>query len=585
MKNFIFIMCLALFLAACQSPAPPEAQDDTPEPGPETSEVAAPEPEPEVATGMPIPGSLSGEVLYYLLAAEIALQRNRMDVAVEGYSKAAQSTNDLRIIERAARIAVYARDVPRALQAAEQWVQLAPHNAEARQLLAALLVRAGRVDEAVPHFEALLDLSQGDDGEQQPYMLITSLLSKEDDQQVALETMQKLVADRGANPDAQYALAHLAMMVDDLEQAEAAIERALAGRPDWSEAHLLRANILHRQGKSQRLLRLLRAELEERPEDVALRLFLARKLVDEEQFDAARREFDAVLERQPGHADALYAQGLLALQMEDFEQAETSFKQLIAQKLRVNEARYYLGQTAEMQEAYELALDYYTMIDEGQHYVDARVRAAGILVERDGLAAARKHLQATRTEEMDEQLRLYLAEGELLHNAGEHEQAYQLYTTALEQMPDNSRLLYVRALTAEKLDRLEQTIADLQRIIDNEPNNAEALNALGYTLVDATDRVDEGFELIRRAYKVNPDEPAIIDSMGWAYYRQGEYDKALKYLQRAFNKLNDGEIAAHLGEVLWVTGRRDDAREVWEEALREAPEHQLLRNVIERLTR
>lgn len=575
-------MCLALLLSACQSSPTPRAPDDTPEPAPVTSEPAAPGEAP--APVAELPETLSGEVLYYLLAAEIALQRNRMDVAVEGYSKAAEATSDVRVAERAARIAVYARDEERALQAAQKWVQLAPDNAEARQVLAALLVRTGNGDAALPHFEALLALNNGDK-ERQRYMLITSLLSKEKDKQAALDVMQQLVAQRQDNPDAQYALAHLALMVESLELAEEAIERALAQRPDWSDAHLLRANVLHRQGETGRLFKLVRERLDAAPDDVPLRLFLARKLVDEQQFEAARRQFDEVLKREPGHTDALYAQGLLALQMGDYAQAEASLKQLIAQKRRVNEARYYLGQAAELQDKFDLALDYYAMIERGEHYVDARIRAAGILASQDSLAAGREHLQTTRTDNLDAELRLYLAEGELLLNAREYEEAYRLYNLALEQMPDNSKLLYARALVAEKLDRLDETLADLQRIVDNEPNNAEALNALGYTLVDATDRIDEGFGYIRRAYKIKPDEPAIIDSMGWAYYRMGQHDKALEYLQRAFDKLRDGEIAAHLGEVLWVTGRRDAAREVWDEALREAPEHRVLRDVIERFTR
>lgn len=582
MKNPIFVICLALLLPACQSSPTPRAPDDTPQPAPVTSEPAvqneAPAPVDE------LPAALSGEVLYYLLAAEIALQRNRMDVAVEGYSKAAEATNDVRIAERATRIAVYARDDERALQAAQKWVQLAPDNPEARQVLAALLVRTGNGDAALPHFEALLTLENGDK-EHQRYMLITSLLSKEKDKQAALDVMQQLVAARQDDPDAQYALARLALVVDSLDLAEQAIERALAQRPDWSDAHLLRANILHRQGDTERLFKLLRERLDAAPDDVALRLFLARKLVDEQQFAAARQQFDEVLKREPGHTDALYAQGLLALQMGDYAQAEASLKQLIAQKRRVNEARYYLGQAAALQGKFDLALDYYAMIERGEHYVDARIRAAGILAKQDGLAAGREHLQNTRADNLDTELRLYLAEGELLLNAREYEEAYRLYNVALEQMPDNSKLLYARALVAEKLDRLDETIADLRRIVENEPNNAEALNALGYTLVDATDRIDEGFGYIRRAYKIKPDEPAIIDSMGWAYYRKGEYEKALEYLQRAFDELKDGEIAAHLGEVLWVTGRHEDARRVWEEALREAPEHRVLQDVIERFTR
>lgn len=159
------------------------------------------------------------------------------------------------------------------------------------------------------------------------------------------------------------------------------------------------------------MFKLVRERLDTAPDDVPLRLFLARKLVDEQQFDAARRQFDEVLKREPGHTDALYARGLLALQMGDYTQAEASFKQLIAQKRRVNEARYYLGQAAELQEKFDLALDYYAMIERGDQYVNARIRAAGILAKQGGLAAGREHLQNTRADNLDTELQLYLAEG------------------------------------------------------------------------------------------------------------------------------------------------------------------------------
>lgn len=582
MKKFIFSMSLAtLLLQACQTPTPPpKAQDDTPEPGPVTSQPQSAKQAERTARTE----SLSGELLYYLLAAEIALQRNQLGVAVEGYSKAAEITNDARIAERATRIAVYARDDQRALQSARHWVELEPDSFEAHQVLAALLVRGGRSDEAVPHFEAVLKLN-GKGEEQKRYMLITSLLSKEKDKQAALEVMEKLVAKREDNPDALYALAHLALLVGNLDRAEQAATRALELKPEWSQAHLLRANILHRKGESERLIRLLRETLSDMPDDMQLRMFLARKLVDEKRYAEAREEFSEVLDRQPDNGDARYALGLLGLQMNDIEEAERNFKQMIARKQRVNEARYYLGQAAELQKKFDLALDYYGMIRSGRHYVDARIRTATILARQGQLDAAREHLQNTSAETLDVELRLYLAEGEILRDAREYEEAYRLYSVALQQMPDNTQLLYARALTAEKLDKLEVAISDLQTIVDNEPNNAEALNALGYTLVDETDRIEEGIKLIERAFRLKPDDPAVIDSMGWAYYRKGDYDKALEYLRRAFDMLKDGEIAAHLGEVLWVTGRKDDARRVWQDALRDTPEHQILLNVIQRFTK
>ncbi len=579
MKKHIFTVSLTAFLLqACQTtPLPPKGADDTPQPGSVTSQPAV-----EAQTtpnNQDSPPGMTGELLYYMLASEIALQRNQFDVAAQGYGRAAQLSRDARVAERATRIAVYTRDDQQALQSARLWVQLEPGNIEAHQVVAALLVRTRQTELALPHFEALLSLDS--QAEYKRYMLITSLLSKEKDKQAALEVMEKLVEQRQNNPDALYALAHLAMLVGNLQRAGEAIDQTLVLKPDWIEAHLLRANILHRTGESEKLIALLREALQ-RHDDIQLRLFLARKLVDEKQFEAARKEFAHVLRQDPRHVDALYAMGLLGLQVNNISDAERNFETLVSLGERVDEARYYLGQAKEIRKQFSKARDYYTRIKSGRFYVDAQIRVASILAKQGKIDAAREHLQNVSADTMDVELQLYLAEGEILRDARQYDEAFRLYSMALQQMPDNTQLLYARALTAEKLDRLDVTLKDLRQIITNEPNNAEALNALGYTLVDQTDRLAEGTALIERALKLKPEDAAIIDSMGWAYYRAGNYDKALTYLRRAFEMLKDGEIAAHLGEVLWVKGDQAAARRIWEDALRDTPEHQVLRNVIQR---
>jgi tetratricopeptide (TPR) repeat protein len=227
-------------------------------------------------------------------------------------------------------------------------------------------------------------------------------------------------------------------------------------------------------------------------------------------------------------------------------------------------------------------MEYYNEVRKGSNYVDAQIRIAAMLAEQGDLDAARARIQNISAPTLDIELRLFLAEGEILRDAGQFEEAYEVYSLGLQQMQDNSSLLYARALTAEKLGRIDDAIADLSVIVKNEPNNPEALNALGYTLVDMTARVVEGKQYVEKALKLKPNDPAILDSMGWAYYRLGEHEKALRYLQQAFDKLKDPEIAAHLGEVLWVLGNKERARKIWDEALRETPKDKVLLNVIER---
>ncbi len=585
MKFRVAIIALPLFLlAACTTPP---AQHDTPDSAsvtkPATKPAAPPvAPESVAEAEQPAP-ELSGELLYYLLSAEIAGQRGRLDIAVPFYLKAAQLSRDPEIVERATRIAVYARDERSALAAAEMWVELQPENLEAHQVTAALLMREGKVNQALPHLEKVLSVDK--QNSHNSYMLITSLLSKEKDKQAALAAMEQLVAKRRQDPEALYAYAQLAMLVGSMNKAEAAVNEALELVPNWSEAHILRANILIRQGKDEEVLALLEEAVERYPDDVAIRLFYARRLVDEKRYEQSRDQFRTLLDYKPDAPEALYALGLLNLQTERPDDAKRNFERMIELGQRVDEAYYYLGQVAEIENDNAAAMSYYTEVRKGSNYIDAQIRIAAMLAEQGDIDAARARLQNISAPTMDVELRLFLAEGEILRSANQYEEAYEVYSLGLQQMQDNSQLLYSRALTAEKLGRIDEAIADLEHIVKNEPNNAEALNALGYTLVDMTGRVVEGKQYVEKALKIKPDDPAILDSMGWAYYRLGEHEKALRYLQQAFDKLKDPEIAAHLGEVLWVLGDEERARKIWEEALRETPKDKVLLNVIERFAR
>jgi tetratricopeptide (TPR) repeat protein len=577
------ITLLLLLITACTTPP---AQDNTLEPTPKTK-PAAEKPPPPTATSkvekQPAPAAspeLSGELLYYLLSAEIAGQRGRLDVAVPFYLKAAQLSRDPDIVERATRVAVYARDEKSALAAAQLWVELQPNNLEAHQVSAALLMREGKVDEALPHLEQVL--SADPQNGHNSYLLITSLLSKEKDKQAALEAMEKLLATRRHDPEALYAYAHLAMLVGSLDKAEAAINEVIELIPNWSEAHILRANILIRQGQNEQVLSLLQETLEDYPDDIAIRLFYARRLVDDRRYEQAREQFSILLDYKPDAPEALFAMGLLNLQTQRPAEAMRNFERLVELGQRVDEAHYYLGQAAEMRGDSEAAMQYYSEVREGNNYIDAQIRIAAMLAAQGDIDAARAHVQNISAPTLEMELRLFLAEGEILRNANKYQDAYDVYSLALQQMPDNPQLLYARALTAEKMGRVDEAVADLELIVKNEPNNAEALNALGYTLVDLTHRIAEGQQYIEKALKQKPDDPAILDSMGWAYYRLGQHKKALQYLQRAFDKLKDPEIAAHLGEVLWVLGEKDQARQIWDEALRETPKDKVLLNVIER---
>jgi tetratricopeptide (TPR) repeat protein len=573
------LLPLALALSGCTAVAPRDEAGPAPEAAQALEETPIFSPAPEVVP----PVELSSGLLYQLLVGEVSAQRGELEMSAHAYHQAAAYTRDPRLARRATQIAVYAQDYTTGLKAARLWVELSPDALEAQQSLAALLIRQGQADEALTHLEKLI--SQSRDGTAHGFMLVTNILAREQDKRRALQAMETLVEPRSDDPNAVFAYANLAYLVEEFPLAEQQIERLLALQPGLPRALVLKANVLRKLGRDDEALAAYRTALEALPQDHALRLGYARMLVDLERLPEAREQFHLLGRQLPDNADVAYAEGLLAMQAGDLEQAELHFKRLFKLGQRVDEAAYALGQIAETRNRSDEALQWYRQVGEGNSYLDAMVRSAVLIHRQQGLAAARAYLRGIEVQDSQQELRLRLVEGELLRDAGQRDAAQQVYDAALLEFPDNIELLYARAMNAEGLGRIDLLERDLNAILKQEPDNVQALNALGYTLADRTNRYREAAALVRRAYDLRPEDPAIIDSMGWVMYRLGRLEEAESHLRRALAKHFDAEIAAHLGEVLWARGRKDEARQVWQDALKRAPDHRLLKQVIERFDR
>jgi len=523
---------------------------------------------------------LTPELLYQLLVAEFSGQQGALRLSAATYLEAAHRTRDYRLARRATRIAIYARESAIALDAARLWVELDPANNEAHKSAAALLLSTGESAQARPHLEKLLQSERQDSNH--GYLLVATLLAGDQDKERALATMAELVAAQPENPDALYAHAHLANQLGDNETADAVLQKLLAIDPKHGQGLILRARVRHALGDSEGALESTRQALAIAPDNHQLRLTYARMLVDARRLKEAREQFTILSEATPNDVDVVYALGLLAMEAGDLDAAELHFDKLLLHRQREEESRFAMAQIAEARQHYDEAIDWFSSIAQGERYLEAQLQAARLIAQHRSLEKARNYLRELETQNDDERIQLYLAEAELLNDAEEYQQAMAVYDEGLRRYQDNTDLLYARGLTAEKLDRLDITERDFRRILDQTPDDAHALNALGYTLVDRTERLQEGFGYIERAYKLQPEDVAILDSMGWALYRLGRIEEALDYLQRAAAMLQDGEISAHLGEVLWASGRKEDARHVWEKALEFAPDHKLLQQTIER---
>ena len=518
---------------------------------------------------------------YNLMVAEIALNQGNTEVAVKHYLDVALTQDNPQIAERAVRVAVYGQDLEAAIIAAQRWIELDPGRVEARQVIAAIYVRQDKIQEAFSYLDDLIQTSDLEDAQLFPPLL--GILAREKNANTVL-AVSLLIAQK--NPDRAYAQYLHGMLSAQNGRAEAALEyidRSIA-LEEIEGVHATRAKILLGLGRSDEAVLSLSKAVENNPDDQALRLTYARLLVDIKDYEKARIQFEKLHMASPDDAELLYTLGLLSLESQRLDDAEKYMKKLVDLNQREGEAQYYLGRIFENRKQYDAAIEWYEKVHVGDYKFDAQLRIADMLGLSGRTDEAVQHLDAIlKGSQSDGSLvRTYIAKGELLRAARRYEEAMAVFNTALEIVPGNSDLLYSRALVAERLGRIDMLEADIKLILKTEPNNAHALNALGFTLADQTERYDEAYAYIKRAIEINPDDAAIIDSWGWIHYRLGDYDKAIELLRKALSRFDDAEIASHLGEVLWVSGKQDEARSIWQKALKKSPDAPALHSVMQR---
>ena len=526
---------------------------------------------------------LTPELLDDVLVAEVALQRGQYDTAVEYYARLARQTRDPRLVERATRIAVFAREYRPALELGKLWIKLDPANADAGQILTMLQVKTGDFDAALASLEKVVAAAK--DNDEARYLMMIRLLGREQDKDAALEVMQRYLKRHPDDTAALYAHAQLALRAGKLDLAQTDTDALLKLKPDWPQAVILHARILQADNREAAALEYIGDVVARNKDNMDLRVQYGRMLVDADRPEEALKQFRKVLKAKPENNDILFAAGLVALRVERVDEARGYFLNLNDRAVRPDETGYYLGRIAEIKENYDRAIHWYSTVSRGQNYLNAQIRSALLFARRGDVDAARALLHAAQAHTPSQQLRLYLAEGEVLRDVGQFKTAMEVYNHALEEMPHNTELLYARAMVADKLGNLDQLEHDLKAILEREPDHVDALNSLGYTLADRTDRLDEAYTYIKRAMELQPDSFYIMDSMGWVLYRQGKLDEALVYLKKAMANNADAEVAAHLGEVLWVKGDHKSARDIWKKALEATPGNNAVLNTIKRLER
>lgn len=520
-------------------------------------------------------------LMYRLMVAELAWKQGDTATAVSHYLEAARETRDPEIAERATRMAEVAQLTQQAFTGAKLWVETSPDSVDGRQYLGTLYIRENQPDEAIPHFLKVLELMNDD--RKQAYIRIGSQLSKESNQDGVLTVMGQLVQKDAKNAFAFFSFSHVATRFSRFDDALTQVNKALALKPNWPDAVILKARIYQLQKDIDGAVRTFDSALKgKNKNNTGLRMAYGRLLMDAKRMKEARKQYVLLAKHDPDNLDVVYAAALLSLQVEHYKDANKYLKKLVKAKVRTNEATFYLGQVAEKRKQTNKAVKYYTQVQSGEYYLTAQMRIGSILSHQGKYDQALKHVRQIETSNEQDQIQLFLLEGDIMVAAGNFREAFETYDHALNDIPGNNNLLYARAIAAEKLDRLDVVERDLLKIIEADPNHVQALNALGYTLADRTTRYEEALVYIKRALELEPKDAAIIDSMGWIHYRMGNNQAALKYLRQAMSLLSDTEIAAHLGEVLWVSGNKKEAVSVWNSALKDAPNNKIIIDVMRR---
>ncbi|BCB28524.1 hypothetical protein SKTS_34100 [Sulfurimicrobium lacus] len=564
----IVLTASLLALSAC-APAPLKAPlTAAPAPAAEAKKPALPNQE------------LTSQSLYQYLVGEVALQRNQPELAADALLDLAKNSRDPRLAKRATEAAVQGRQAIQAANAAELWQSLEPDSPQATQAAAALLLNSGRLSESRPYLEKIL----AGEGESRAngFLHINQMLARQRDRDAVLELVRELAKPYPELAEAHFAVAQAAWNAGKHDEAFAELRRVDTLKPGWEPAALFRGLALQ-QTSVPDALGFYRDFLQDHPKAREVRLAYARLLVGEKQYHQARAEFQRVMDDAPNNPDIAFAIGLLAMQEGDFEAADTYLQKALGNGYKDSDVvRLYLGQVAEERKRWDEATKWYDSVEQGEYYINAQTRHASLLAKQGKLDEARQRLQQAQAQNNQQRAALIQAEAQLLREARMYQDAFDVLGKGMEKLPNNPELLYDHAMAAEKLDKLDVMEKDLRHLIQLKPDNAHAYNALGYTFAERGIRLPEARDLVEKAAALAPEDAFIMDSLGWVYFRLGQPAKALEILRHALELSRDPEIAAHLGEVLWSQGQHDEARSVWQSALKQSPENEALRNVMQK---
>jgi tetratricopeptide (TPR) repeat protein len=527
--------------------------------------------------------SIDPEILFTLLTAELAGQRGQYDIALDGYIEVAKRTQDAKFSERAVMIAMYVKNSNKTKEGLGLWLRQDPKNLSARKIAALLALRSGNKSEATEHLNAMLIYDAT--GFESALLELAGVIQKEGRVDIIYDVLDELSKQHKDNAEIYFIQSLLALQKKDKNLAETKIQQTLRLKPDWEKAVILQAQIAVFGGDFNKAKLLLSDASDKYPNNSKINRMLAQILIKTGGYKEAIELYKKIILADPKDFESQFAEGLVHLQLDQDQQAEDVFKKMLEQPDWRYQACFYLGKLEEKQGNEKKALSWFDQVTEGPFAFDASVSAISLLQKEKHLEEAGSRLSLLQMKFPRQKLQLVLVQAELYNQQKKYDEAISTLSNALTDFPNQKELLYTRALILERINKLDLAEIDLKKILAIDPNNFEALNALGYTLLNNSGRYVEAEKLLQKALDLEPNEAVIIDSFGWLQFKLGHLDQALKYLQQAYERQPENEIAAHLAEVLWVLGRKDEARTVFERAIKGSPDDEYLQDFKKRILR
>ena len=531
------------------------------------------------------------EAMFRYLAAEVAGQRGELGISSRLFYDLAKATRDPRLAERAAKVALYSQIPGIAVEATKLWVELNPDSVEAQQASTQMNVMTGNLGAAKPYLQKLLTKEET---RAHGFLYLNNLFASQSNKQAVLQLVKELAAPYQSLPEARLTTSQAAFQAGDLALALNEVTAANQLRPHWEMGAIQQADILLSQSPTEAIV-FYKNFLADNPSANDARLNLARILIKQQRYKEAKPELAQLAKLADSNPEILVVVGLLSAQSDALADAESYFKQALETDIKgKNQIYMHLGQIAERNKNDSEAMKWYGMatppsketpVQQANLYVEAKISMANIIARSNGADAAIALLDELRDLNDAQLAQVISAQSGFLVMAKRYQESYDLLAKAVANMPDMADLIYDHAMAAERIKKYAMMETQLRKLIKMKPQFAQAYNALGYSFADRNTKLDEANTLISKALALSPNDHFIMDSMGWLLYRQGKLDKAYEYLQAAYAAQADAEIASHLGEVLWKMNRQDEANQIWEDALKNNPDNEVLLSTIKKFKR